>query len=111
MKPQFLPRLAQRWLCALALTAAAAAAPAATLTIACGSSGSELAFCKRHADAWARQHGHSVRTLSPPNNGTEALALYRQLFAAKSADIDVLLIDVVWPGIIKDHLLDRKSVV
>lgn len=108
MEPQFLPRLALRWLATLALAAAAAAAPAATLTIACGSSGSDLAFCKRHADTWARQHGHSVRTFSPPNNGTEALALYRQLFAAKSADIDVLLIDVVWPGIIKDHLLDLK---
>ena len=100
--------LVRRSLAALSLAAVAAAAPAATLTIACGSSGSELEFCKRHADAWARQHGHSVRTFSPPNNGTEALALYRQLFAAKSADIDVLLIDVVWPGIIKDHLLDLK---
>lgn len=100
----------RRWLAlpGLALLLASAGAHAATLTIACGSSGSELAFCKRHADHWAKQNGHTIRTFSPPNNGTEALALYRQLFAAKSADIDVLLVDIIWPGIIKDHLLDLK---
>ncbi len=81
---------------------------AATLTIACGSSGTELELCKKHADAWGARTGNTVKTFSPPNNPTEALALYRQLFAAKSGDIDVLLIDTVWPGIIRDHLLDLK---
>ncbi len=28
------------------------------------------------------------------------------MFAAKSTDLDILNVDVVWPGIIKDHLLD-----
>jgi trehalose/maltose transport system substrate-binding protein len=84
------------------------AAMAATVTIACGSSGTDLELCKKHADAWARKTGNTVKTFSPPNNPTEALALYRQLFAAKSTDIDVLLIDTVWPGIIKDHLADLK---
>ena len=92
----------------LAMLLATTAVSAATLTIGCGSSGSGLEFCKRHADNWAKQHGHTIRTFSPPNNGTETLALYRQRFAAKSADIDVLMVDIIWPGIIKDHLLDVK---
>ncbi len=112
MKPSFVNRLrGLPGLLALLLSLGLSTPPgasAATLTIACGSSGSELAFCKKHADAWAQKTGHRVKTYSPPNNPTEALALYRQLFAAKSADIDVILIDVVWPGIIKDHLLDLK---
>ena len=92
----------------LCLGASAAAASAATITIACGSSGNELEFCKKHADAWARRTGNEVRTFSPPNNPTEALALYRQLLGAKSTDIDIILIDAVWPGVLKDHLLDLK---
>ncbi len=95
-------------LTALLLLAAATNSAAATLTIACGSGGSDLKFCKQHADDWARKTGHTVRTYSPPNSVTEALALYRQLFAAKSGDIDIILIDIVWPGILKDHLLDLR---
>ena len=110
--PRWITFAAARWaapaLVAGLLAGAATLASAATLTIACGSSGSDLALCKRHADTWARQTGNTIKTFSPPNSGTEALALYRQLFAAKSADIDVILIDIVWPGIIKDHLLDLK---
>jgi len=43
-----------------------------------------------------------------PNSTTDILALIRQLFAAKSPDLDVIMVDVVWPGVIKDHLLDLK---
>ena len=45
---------------------------------------------------------------SPPSSPTEKLALYRQLFAARSADIDVIVIDAVWPGVIRDHLIDLR---
>ena len=41
-----------------------------------------------------------------PQSASDVLGLYRQMFAAKSADLDVVTIDTVWPGIIKDHLLD-----
>lgn len=81
-------------------------AQAAEVTIACGPSGSDVEFCLKHAQAWATKTGHTIRNFSPPTSPTEKLALYRQLFAAKAADIDVLQIDVVWPGVLKDHLLD-----
>ena len=56
---------------------------------------------RRELDAWqdwAKARGHEVRFFSPPSSPTEKLALYRQLFAARSADIDVIVIDAVWPG-------------
>lgn len=85
---------------------ALASGHAATITISCGNSGADYETCKKHADQWAKKSGHQVKMFSPPASTTDSLALYRQLFAAKSSDVDVIMIDVVWPGVIKDHLLD-----
>ena len=88
--------------------AAAPAAQAATITIACGASAAEVESCMKHAETWARRSGHTVRNYSQPGSATAALAVYRQLFAAKSSDIDIVRVDIIWPGILKDHLLDLK---
>jgi trehalose/maltose transport system substrate-binding protein len=82
---------------------------AATLAIACGSVGREMELCREGANAWARATGHEVRLISTPGSGTERLALYQQLLAAQSPDVDVLQIDVVWPGILASHLLDLSG--
>jgi len=100
--------LLRRLLASAALLLAASAVPAATITIACGASAPEVEHCMKHAEAWAKKTGHTVRNFTQPNSATAALAVYRQLFAAKSSDIDILRIDIIWPGILKDHLLDLK---
>lgn len=107
MKP-FSLSPAARLLAAGALLVGAAAVPAATITIACGASAPEIEHCWKHAQAWAQKTGHTVRNYTQPNSPTAALAVYRQLFAAKSSDIDIVRIDVIWPGILKDHLVDLK---
>jgi trehalose/maltose transport system substrate-binding protein len=96
-----------RWCAALGL-GLAATAQAATITIACGASAPEVESCMKHAEAWARKTGNTVRNYTQPGNATAALAVYRQLFAAKSGDIDIIRVDIIWPGILKDHLLDLK---
>jgi trehalose/maltose transport system substrate-binding protein len=101
--------LAVRVLTAAVLGVCASAANAVTVTIACGSSGGDVQFCQRHAEDWAKKTGNTVKHYSPPTSATEKLALFRQLFAAKSGDIDVIQTDVIWPGIIKDHLLDLNK--
>ena len=83
-------------------------AQAVEITITCGPSGSDVEFCPKHATARAAKTGHSIKNFSPPSSPTEKLALYRQLFAAKSGDIDVLQVDTAWPGVLKDHLQDLK---
>jgi trehalose/maltose transport system substrate-binding protein len=93
---------------AAALALGAATASAATITIACGASAPEIEHCMKHAEAWARKAGHTVRNYTQPASATAALAVYRQLFAAKSGDIDIIRVDIIWPGILKDHLLDLK---
>jgi trehalose/maltose transport system substrate-binding protein len=84
------------------------AAQAVEITITCGPSGSDVEFCLKHAQAWAARTGHTIKNFSPPSSPTEKLALYRQLFAARSGDIDVVQVDTAWPGVLKDHLLDLK---
>lgn len=96
-------------LAGIALAYGAAAAHAATLTISCGSNAADLEFCGKFAEEWGKKNGHEVKLYTPPASTTDNLALLRQQFAAKSADVDVLMIDVVWPGVIKDHLVDLKK--
>lgn len=88
--------------------AAAANARAAEISISCSAVGLELRLCREGAERWARATGNTVRLVSTPNSASERLALYQQLLAARSPDIDVLQIDVVWPGILARHLLDLR---
>ena len=77
-----------------------------TITISCGTVGQDFDFCKKAGEEWGAKTGNSVKHLTIPQSTSDILGLFRQMFAAKSTDLDVLNVDVVWPGIIKDHLLD-----
>ena len=89
-----------------ALTITASGAQAATISISCGAVGLELQLCQEGAEAWAEATGNQVNVISTPNSATERLALYQQILAANSADIDVFQIDVIWPGILANHFID-----
>lgn len=104
------PGLAAR----LALAAALAAAcseepPGAAISIACGAVGIEFELCRSGAEAWGRRAGHPVRVISTPKESNEVLAQYLQLLAARAPDVDVLRVDVVWPGILARHLVDLRA--
>ena len=89
--------------------AVAAASPSlaqVTVSISCSSLGIELELCQTGADAWAAETGNKVNLVSTPADANERLALYQQLLAAGSADIDIFQIDVVWPGILANHFID-----
>ncbi|EPC01111.1 ABC transporter substrate-binding protein [Litchfieldella anticariensis FP35 = DSM 16096] len=96
---------------ALASTAIATIgqAQAAELTISCGAVGAELKLCQEGVRAWEEQTGHRVDVVSTPNSSTERLSLYQQILSAQSSDIDVMQIDVVWPGLLANHLLDLSE--
>ncbi|PAU64890.1 ABC transporter substrate-binding protein [Pseudomonas sp. PIC25] len=87
-----------------------ALAGAANLTISCGAVGAELQLCKEAVEAWSQQTGHKVEVVSTPNSATERLSFYQQILSAQSADIDIIQIDVVWPGMLANHLLDLREV-
>ncbi|WP_280553847.1 ABC transporter substrate-binding protein [Halomonas sp. 25-S5] len=78
---------------------------AAEIAIACGP-GDASDYCPIAAQAWAEKTGNTVQVVSTPNSATEKLSLYQQLLGSQSSDIDVMLIDIVWPGMLDDHLVD-----
>ncbi len=84
---------------------------AATVTISCGALGQELQICQQGAEAWAKKTGNQVKVVSTPSSATERLALYQQMLAARSGDIDVYQIDVIWPGLLAEHLEDLSAAV
>jgi trehalose/maltose transport system substrate-binding protein len=98
----------RRFLAALAIAGGLATSPAAaaTVSIACSALGKEYELCKSGAEAWAQRTGNDVKFVSTPNSETDRIALYLQMMASKSADIDVFQIDVIWPGLLASHLVD-----
>lgn len=92
------------------IASATGSAQAAELTISCGAVGAELTLCQEGVRAWEEKTGHRVDVVSTPNSSTERLSLYQQILSANSSDIDVMQIDVVWPGLLANHLLDLREV-
>lgn len=76
------------------------------LKVACGSVGIELKLCQEGVKRWSEKTGYPASIVSMPANAAERLALYQQFLSAKQASIDVFQVDVVWPGVLQDHLLD-----
>ena len=83
-------------------------ANAALITIDCGP-GAGGRKCEAYAKEWAEEHGHQIKGVATPNSSSELLALYQQLLASGSGDIDVFRIDIVWPGILDQHLADLQD--
>lgn len=60
-----------------------------------------VAYCEE-------QTGITVEKVNGPESATDRIALYLQFFGAGAGDIDVMQIDVIWPGILAEHLVDLR---
>jgi len=48
----------------------------------------------------------TVKVVERPESTTETLAQYQQFFEGQSAELDLFMVDVVWPAMIAEHLVD-----
>ena len=101
----------KRALISVAVLGLSVCAQADSLKISCGAVGQELTLCKQAVAQWSKKTGHEVQVVATPNDSNDRLALYQQILGSGSDKIDVLQIDVVWPGILATHLADLKPLV
>lgn len=81
-----------------------------TLTVAAGAVGQELELAKQAAAEYEKMNPDvKVVILETPDLATDRLGLYLQYFEAKSGEIDLYQIDVIWPGDIAEHLVDLNQ--
>ncbi len=81
-----------------------------TVTIIAGSVGQEFdivtAQVGRFMDACPNV---TVELVARPDSATETIAQYLQFAEAESSEIDVYQIDVIWPGILAEHMVDLSE--
>jgi trehalose/maltose transport system substrate-binding protein len=106
------PRLAT-WICSFCLSLALSAtlfAQGATVRFAGDSDvGEGGRWTRAAAEEWAKKTGNKVEYISRPNDASATLQQFQQYWAAKSPDIDVYMVDVIWQGILAPHAVDMKK--
>lgn len=77
------------------------------VTVAGGAVGQELELTKKAAEMYMEKHPNvEVKVLDTPDLAQDRLGLYLQFLEAKSPDVDVYQIDVIWPGDLAEHFVD-----
>jgi len=66
-------------------------------------------FSKALALEWAKKTGNTLEYIIRHNDPTATLQQFQQYWAAKSPDVDVYMIDVIWQGIANPHAVDLKK--
>ena len=99
-----------KWLMSALGLLATGAVPAAELTISCGTPPTEAFLCEQPAMEWARATGNTVRIAPAPQQTNDRYEAYQAVFAAQSAELDVVEIDLIWPAALSEHLVDLVSV-
>jgi trehalose/maltose transport system substrate-binding protein len=61
---------------------------------------------KAAAQRFQQDTGVTVNVIPRPQSATDTYAQYQRFFQGQSADLDVMMIDVIWPGAFAPNLVD-----
>ncbi|MBE2267602.1 MAG: ABC transporter substrate-binding protein [Anaerolinea sp.] len=79
----------------------------ATVVLSTGSVGIEVELAQRAADEFMAACPNITIEVRPlPESATDILGFYLQQFEAQSSEIDVFQFDVIWPGILAEHMVN-----
>ena len=106
LRQRFIP-----WFCSFFLVSflSPAVFGAGALIRFAGETGGAEASSRAMAQEWAQKTGNKVEFISRPQDASAALQQAQQYWAAKSPDIDVYMVDVIWQGICAPHAVDLKK--
>ena len=68
--------------------------------------GDQGRWAKAKVEQWSKETGIPVRYIGRPLSTTETLMLWQQDWAAQTPDVDIYMIDVIWPAIAAPHAAD-----
>lgn len=82
-------------------------AQADTVKMECGTGATVKSFCDYVKTRFEAETPHKLEFIDLPRASDEKLSMLQQIFATKDSKVvDVMAIDVVWPGVLDRHLLD-----
>lgn len=77
------------------------------LVVAAGAVGEELEFLTRMLEQYMELCPNvSAKALESPDLVTDRLGLYIQFLGSRSPAVDIYNIDVIWPSIVAEHMVD-----
>jgi len=72
-----------------------------------GNRGQDVEYAKTMAAKYMAIHPEvEIKIIQGPESATDRAQQYLQFFEAKSSDVDIFEIDVIWPGDMAEHFID-----
>jgi trehalose/maltose transport system substrate-binding protein len=84
-------------------------AKAITLTFIGNPNGVSYDLDRQIVDQFVAETGIQVNFIAGPESATERIGQYLELLETGSGEIDVYQIDVIWPGMLAEHMLDLNE--
>lgn len=88
---------------------AGTSAQAASLGMASGATGGDLAFLRQELDKFEKMTGDKVTLVPMPSSTSDQFGQYRLWLAAGNSDIDVYQTDVIWAPQLADQFVDLTA--